>query len=89
MVFEIKHNSSVIEYAQARDFKHLIESYDEEYESDTISSISVITEEDAKSSPIRNTEYNEFDPQPDMPENFMLFDLVCGDDFCIVASTEY
>lgn len=90
MIFEIKHKSKVIEYAQAKNVLHLITSYDDEYSGvDGIVSISEITEDEAKKSPLRNTEYNEYDENNDIPPEIMLFDLVCGDDFVIVGSTEF
>ncbi len=89
MIFEIKHKSQVIEYAQAKDVLHLITSYNNEYSGvDGIVSISEITEEEAKVSPLRNTEYDE-DEDNDMSPEIMLFDLVCGNDFAIFGSTEF
>lgn len=90
MIFEIKSKTGVIEYAQAKDVLHLVNSYSEEYSGiEDVNSIVEITEEEAKTSPLRNTEYNEDDLDNDMPSEIMLFDLVCGDDFAIVASTEF
>lgn len=89
MIFEIKHNSGTIEYAQAKNVHHLVNSYEEDYGSESITSIKHITDDEAKEAPLRNTEYDEENPTDDMPSEIMLFDLVCGDDFCIVGSTEW
>lgn len=89
MIFKIKHITGVIEYAQAKNFLHLIESYNDEFDSiDDVSNIQVITEDEAKSIELLNTEYDE-DSTDDIPEKLSLFDLVCGDDFVIVGSTEW
>lgn len=89
MIFEIKHSSGVIEYAQAKNVLHLVTSYEEDYGAENITSILLITDDEAKVAPLRNTEYDETNPDDSMPKEIMLYDLVSGDDFVIVGSTEW
>ena len=77
------------DWCTAKDQLHLLKSYD--YENglflQELESIEEVTEEEAKTIMINNTEYNEDDPE-DFKE-IPLSDLAIDDNFCIIASTEY
>ena len=74
------------EIAQAKSQLHLLQSYDELQVFQDIQEVIEISEEEAKSIVIKNTEYDESNPSdsPSVP----LSDLIDGDDFKILASTE-
>lgn len=76
------------EFAQAKSQLHLLQQYSKEcddfYDIDEVVDIS---EEEAKKIMLTNTDYDENDPD-DMQE-ISLFDFACGEDFCIVGSTEW
>lgn len=77
------------EFVQAKNQLHLLQSYEKEYgEFQEIREVTEISDEEAKTIMLTNTDYDEDDPG-DMPEKISLEDMVCGDDFCILASTEW
>ncbi len=76
------------EYVQAKDKFHLAEEYINEYGIDEffdVIRIINISEEEAKTIMIKNVDSSTFDECPE----FSLDTLVVGDDFVIVASTEW
>jgi len=52
-----------------------------------IEDLQEILEEEAKTTMVHNTEYDENDP--DDVETISVYDLAVGDDFCIIASIEF
>lgn len=46
-----------------------------------------LSDEEAKTTMVKNLDYDENDP--DDVENLSIYDLAVGDDFCIIASTEF
>lgn len=79
------------EYAQAKSQLHLLQEYHKEYEGfEDILEVVEISDEEAKTIMLSNNEYN-----PDLPESddnfkeFSLYDMVEGDDFIIVGSTDW
>ena len=78
-----------IDWCQAKSQLHLLQSYEEEYEDfHEIKEVVEISDEEAKTIKLKNTDWNEDEPD-DMPKEFSLFDAVVGDDFCIIGSTEF
>ena len=90
MIFRLKFSDKT-EYAQAKTQLHLLQNYQQEYEDIIdIEEVEEISDEEAKTIMLLNDEYN--DELPESDENFKefsLYDLVCGDDFVIVGSTEW
>lgn len=87
MIFKIKF-ADATEYAQAKSQLHLLQEYHREYEGFLdIEEVTEVSDEEAKSIMIKNTDYDKDDK--DDVEEMTLFDTVCGDDFVIVASTEW
>ena len=83
--------SDKTEFAQAKSELNLLQSYAQEIgveEFLAIEKVTEISEENAKTIMLRNTEFDE-DEQNDMPEKISLFDMVVGDDFVLVGSTEW
>jgi Cys-tRNA synthase (O-phospho-L-seryl-tRNA:Cys-tRNA synthase) len=90
MIFKLKFidDENRIDWCQAKNQLHLLQSYEKEYgELQDIEEVIEISEEDAKTIMLKNTDYDETDPT-DTP-NWSLFDAVIGDDFCVVGSTEF
>lgn len=76
------------EYVQAKNEKHLRECYEEDFgDSEDILEIIPISDEEAKTIIIKNTEYDDTDPD-DEPQ-FTLWACSVGDEFELLASTEY
>ena len=91
MIYKLKFTNDRIDWCTAKDFLHLIQQYDADYDLpiQEIESIDEISEEESKKSMVRNTEYDE-DSENDMPEEFSLWELGGNDDsFAIIASTEF
>lgn len=89
MIFKILFKSGRHDYAQAQSKQHLLESYDAEYnDADDIEQVTELSEEEAKAIVIENTDHDIDDPFGE-PETFFLHDLIVGDDFSIVASSDY
>lgn len=87
MIFKLT-SESVIEYAQAKSWLDLFKSYNEECGLDELTDVVEVSEKEAKNINLRNSEYDEDNPENE-PEYFTLFDAVVGDDFVIVGSTEW
>lgn len=76
------------EYAQAKSQLHLLQEYNLEFDDfQEIAEVIEISEDDAKKIMLKNTEYDENDPDDEI--EFSLWDSVVGDDFVIVGSTEW
>lgn len=87
MIYQLKFNNKT-EYAQAKSQLHLLKSYNNEFDDfDDIEEVIEVTDEEASKIMLKNTDYNENDP--DDVKEFSLFDSVVGDDFVIVGSTEW
>jgi hypothetical protein len=87
MIFKLKF-SDKIEFAQAKDVYDLQEKYSEEYGVDSwleVILITTIPDDEAKEIMLKNTDMSTFEECPE----FSLFDVVCGDNFEIVGSTEW
>lgn len=90
MIFKLTLDSDVQEYVTGKDHLHVLQSYDDEYDSfHDIVNMEEISIEESKKCMVRNLEYNENDPDEDMPEEISLYDLGHGDDFEVIASTEW
>lgn len=89
MIYKITFEDGRVDYCTAKDQLHLLKSYNEDFDLNLqeLKSIEEISEEESKSILVRNTEYNEEDP--DEEEQIQLWELAVGDDFVIIASTEY
>lgn len=89
MIYKLTFDDARIDWCTAKDQLHLLKSYDKDFDLSLqeLESIDEISEEEAKTIMVANTEYDENDPE-DM-ETICLFDLAVGDDFCIIASTEF
>lgn len=91
MIYKITFEDDVVEHCTAKSVLHLLKSYDNEVNDinlQNIKDVEEISEEEAKKIMVRNTEFDEDNPS-EMPEQISLFDLVSGDDFALLASTEY
>jgi len=87
MIFKLEFTERT-EFVQAKNLKKLQEDYTDECGEDevlAIKSISIISEAAAKTIMLTNTDTSTFDECPEIS----LYDLVCGDDFVIVGSTEW
>jgi len=88
MIYKLKFSDKT-EFAQAKNQLHLLQEYEKEYSgfSDFKEMLSVeeISEEKAKTIMLKNIDASTFTECPEIS----LFDLVCGDDFVIVGSTEW
>lgn len=88
MIFKLTLDD-VQEFVTGKDHLHVLQSYDDEYDGfHDITNMEEISDDQAKKEMVRNLEYDEDNPD-DMPEEISLFDLSCGDDFAIIASTEW
>ena len=90
MIFKLTFDDGRIDWCTAKDQLHLLKSYDADFDLpiQEIESIDQISDEEAKSIMVRNTEFDEDNPD-DMPEQICLYDLSVGEDFAIIASTEF
>ena len=87
MIYKLKFEDR-IEWCQAKSQLHLLQSYEKEHGGfQEIEEVTEISEAEAKTIMLKNSDYNESDPT-DMKE-FSLYDTVVGDDFVIVGSTEW
>lgn len=88
MIYKLK-SAAVTEFATAKNHLHLLQSYDTEFGGfQDIEEVEEISDEDAKKIMILNTEYSKNDKES-LPKEISLYDLSCGDDFEIIASTEW
>lgn len=90
MIYKLTFEDGRIYWCTAKDQLHLLKSYDAEFDLkiQEIEDLHEITDEDAKTIMVKNTEFDEDNPN-DMPEQISLYDLSVGDEFNIIASTEY
>lgn len=87
MIFKLE-SPDRTEWCQAKSQLHLLQSYEKECSGfHDIESVTEISDEEAKTIMLKNSDYDENDPN-DSPE-WSLYDAVVGDDFCIVGSTDY
>lgn len=89
MIYKLTFNDGQIDWCTAKDQLDLVKSYDAEYglSLQTIETLEEISDEESKSIMVTNTDYDENDTE-DMPM-MPLWNLVAGDDFCVIASTEF
>lgn len=90
MIYKLTFEDGRIDWCTAKDELHLLKSYDADFDLplQEIESIEEISGEEAKKIMVRNTDFDEDYPD-DMPEKLSIWELVVGDDFCIIASTEF
>jgi hypothetical protein len=90
MIYKLTFEDGRIDWCTAKDELHLLKSYDADFDLplQEIESLEEISEEEAKTIMVRNTEFDE-DELDDMPEELSIWELAVGDDFCIIASTEF
>lgn len=89
MIYKLSFKDGQIDHCTAKSQLHLLQSYAAEQKLDLqkIEDLQEVTEEEAKSIMITNIDFDEDDP--DDMEKIPLFDLAVGDEFCIIASTEF
>lgn len=90
MIFKITFEDGRMDWCTAKDQLHLLKSYDADFELpiQEIESIEEISEEAAKTIMVRNTDFDEDNPE-DMPKELSIWQLAVGHDFAIIASTEF
>lgn len=91
MIYKLtfKEDDNRIDWCQAKSQLHLLQSYDEEYDDfQDIKEVVEITEEEAKNTMLKNTDYQGPNDEDNTPE-ISLYDLVVGDNFAIVGSTDW
>lgn len=90
MIYKLTFDDGRIDWCTAKDQLHLLKSYDKGYDLalQEIENIEEIEEEQAKTIMVHNTEFDEDNPD-DMPEQLSIWELAVGDDFEIIASTEF
>ncbi len=90
MIYKLTFDDARIDWCTAKDQLHLLKSYDKDFDLSLqeLESIDEISEEEAKIIMVSNTEFDEDNPD-DMPEQLSIWELAVGDDFCIIASTEF
>lgn len=87
MIFKLKFEDKT-EFLTAKNQLHLLQSYEDEfYGFQEIEEVTEISEEEAKNIMLKNTDYDENDPE-DL-EEISLYDSAVGDDFCLVGSSEW
>lgn len=89
MIYKLTFDDGRIDWCTAKDQLHLLKSYDKDYDLtlQEIKSIEEISDALAMTTMVANTEYDETDPED--VETISVYDLATGDDFCIIASTEF
>lgn len=89
MIYKLTFDDGRIDWCTAKDQLHLLKSYDKDYDLplQEIESIEEISDALAMTTMVANTEYDETDPED--VETISVYDLAIGDDFCIIASTEF
>ena len=86
MIFKLTFEDKT-EFAQAKNQLHLLQSYEADYEGfQDIEEVEEISNEEAKIIKLKNPDYDENDAN-DFSE-YALYDLVMGNDFKIIGSTE-
>ena len=89
MIYKLKFDDGRTDLITAKSQLHLLQQYDKEFDLplQEIEELEEISDEEAKTIMLTNTDYDESDPN-DMPE-ISLFDSAVGDEFMIVGSTEW
>lgn len=82
MIYKVNFKDGATNWCTAKDEKDLLNSYSEDYDVQLqeIENIEEISEDTAKTTKVVNTEDSR---------EITLWDLAVGDDFSIIASTEY
>ncbi len=90
MIYKLTFEDGRIDWCTAQNELHLLKSYDADFylALQEIEDLQSITDEEAKTTMVNNTEFNEEFPA-EMPRQISLYDLSVGEDFAIIASTEY
>ena len=90
MIYKLTFSDGRIDFCTAKDQLHLLQSYDSEFDLvlQDIEDIQEISEEESKTCMVRNNDF-DIDNPDDMPEQISLYDLAVGDDFAMIASTEF
>ena len=88
MIYKMTFEDGRIDWCTAKSQLHLLKSYDNDFDFSIqeLESIEEISEDQSKTIMVMNTEFNEND---DMPEEVSLWELAFGDDFTLIASTEF
>ena len=89
MIYKLTFDDGRIDWCTAKDQLHLLKSYDADFDLplQEIESLEEISDALAMTTMVANTEYDENDPED--VETISVYDLAVGDDFCIIASTEF
>ena len=89
-IYRLEFEDGRIDWCNAKNKLHLLKSYNEQYDLflQEVECLEEISEDEAKTTMVKNTEFDEDNPG-DMPEELSLWELSCGDDFYIIASTEF
>ncbi len=90
MIYKLTFEDGRIDWCTAKNELHLLKSYDVDFDLplQEIEDLYSITDEEAKTIMVRNTDYDEDNPD-DMPKQISLYDLAIGEFFDIIASTDY
>ena len=90
MIYKLTFDDGRIDWCTAKDQLHLLKSYDKDFDLplQEVDSIEEIGEEQAKKIMVINTEFDEDNPE-EMPEKISIWELAVGDEFDIIASTEF
>lgn len=90
MIYKLTFNDGRIEWGIAKNQLHLLKAYDSDYNLSLqeLESIDEISEEEAKTIMVLNTEFDKDNPN-DMPEQLSIWELAVGDEFEIIASSEF
>lgn len=90
MIFELKFQDKT-EFAQAKSQLHLLQEWNKEYDDfEDILEVRNISKKEAKTIMLKNNEYNDELPLSDENfEEFSLYEASCGEDFCVIGSTEW
>lgn len=89
MIFKLTFEDGRIDWCTAKNKLHLLKCYDAEFDLSLqeIENLEEISDALAMTTMVKNTDYDENDPED--IETIPLYDLAVGDDFCIIASTEF
>lgn len=90
MIYKLTFEDGRIDWCTAKNELHLLKCYDSDFDLSLqeIEDLQAITDEEAKNIMVKNTEFNEDNPD-DIMEQISLYDLSVGEDFAIIASSEY
>lgn len=86
MIYKLTFEDGRIDWCTAKNELHLLKSYDADFDLplQEIEDLQSITDEEAKAIMVKNTEFDE-----ENPNEISLYDLSIGEDFAIIASTKY